>query len=76
MTLAEKINAALDAGKTIQVTTYLKAKRVKAKHRAMLDAEGFQFFKTDSKGGTVMVDGWSKGQPRYVCIDGAKITAH
>lgn len=75
MTLAEKINAALDAKKAVTVATYLRAVTVKAKHRETWAKAGYEFFKTDSKGGTVMIDGVTKGKPRYACIDGAKVTA-
>jgi hypothetical protein len=75
MTLAEKINAALDAGKTVTITTYLCSTAVKAKHRKAWADAGHEFFKADAKGATLMIDGQSKGKPRYVCIDGTKITA-
>jgi hypothetical protein len=75
MTLADKINAALDANKTVTIATYMRVTPVKAKHRAAWAKAGFQFFKTDSKGGTLMIAGQSNGKPRYECIDGAKVTA-
>jgi hypothetical protein len=75
MTLAEKINAALDANKTVTIATYLRVTSVKAKHRKAWADAGHAFFKTDSKGATLMIAGQSKGQPRYECIDGTKITA-
>jgi hypothetical protein len=75
MTLAEQINAALDANKTITVATYGRVTRIKAKHRKVWGDVGFPFFKTDSKGATLMIDGQSQGKPRYSCIDGAKVTA-
>jgi len=75
MTLAEKINAALDANKTVTVATYMRVVPVKAKHRAAWKSAGYEFFKTDSKGATMMIDGQSQGKPRYVCIDGTKVTA-
>jgi hypothetical protein len=75
MTLAEKINAALDANKTITVSTYGRIVRVKAKHRKVWEEAGYAFFKADSKGATLMIDGQSQGKPRYACIDGAKVVA-
>ena len=75
MTLADKINAALDAKMTITVATYMRIVPVKAKHRDAWAKAGFAFFKADSKGATLMIDGQSQGKPRYVCIDGAKVTA-
>lgn len=75
MTLADKINAALDAKKTVTIATYMRIVRVRAKHRKAWADAGFPFFKSDSKGATLMIDGQSQGKPRYVCIDGAKITA-
>lgn len=75
MTLAEKINAALDAKKTVTIATYMRAMNVKAKHREAWDKAGFPFFKTDAKGATLMIAGQSNGKPRYECIDGAKVTA-
>jgi hypothetical protein len=75
MTLAEKINAALDAGKTVTIANYLRITQVKPKHRKMWRDAGHEFFKTDAKGATLMIDGQSKGKPRYACIDGTKITA-
>ena len=75
MTLAEKINAAIEAGKTVTVTTYLRSVPVKAKHvKAWKDA-GYDFFKTSEKGATLMIDGQKQGKPRYSCIDGTKIIA-
>jgi hypothetical protein len=75
MTLAAKINEALDAGKAVTITTYLCSVRVTAKHRAVWRAAGYEFFKTDSTGATVMIDSQSNGKPRYACINGTKITA-
>lgn len=75
MTLTDKINAALDAGKTVTVANYLRVTNIKAKHRAQWAEAGFPFFKTDSRGATLMIGGQSNGKPRYVCIDGNKITA-
>ena len=75
MTLADKINAALDANKTVTIATYLRVIPVKAKHREAWAKAGFPFFKTDSKGATLMIAGQANGKPRYECIDGTKITA-
>jgi len=75
MTLAAKINAALDAGKTVTIATAYRVVPVKAKHRAAWAAAGFEFFKASADGATLMIDGQSKGKPRYVCISGAKVTA-
>lgn len=75
MTLTEKINAAIDAGKTVTIATYGRVINVKAKHCKVWKDAGYDFFKTDSKGASLMIDGQSKGKPRYSCIDGAKVTA-
>jgi hypothetical protein len=75
MTLAQKINTALDAGKTVTIATYTKVLTVKPKHRQAWRNAGFEFFKTDATGATLMIGGQSKGRPRYVCIDWCKITA-
>ena len=75
MTIADKINEALDAGKAVTIATYFRSVRVTAKHRAVWRAAGYEFFKADSTGATVMIDGQSNGKPRYACINGAKITA-
>ena len=75
MTLADKINAALDAKKTVTVATFMRIVPVKAKHRDAWAKAGYEFFKADSKGATLMIVGQSNGKPRYVCIDGAKVTA-
>jgi hypothetical protein len=48
---------------------------VKPKHRAAWRAAGHEFFKTDSTGATLMIEGQSKGRPRYSCIDWCKVTA-
>jgi hypothetical protein len=73
MTLADKINAALDAKKTVTVATYTRVTNVKAKHREAWAKAGFNFFKADGNGATLMIDGQSKGKPRYVCIDFCKV---
>jgi hypothetical protein len=76
MELIASINAALDAGKTVTVTTYLRSVSVKAKHRAQWRAAGFEFFKAGDDGAALMIDGQSQGKPRYSRIGGNKITAH
>jgi hypothetical protein len=75
MTLADKINEAIAAGKTVTISTYLRVTPVKAKHVKAWAEAGHAFFKTDSKGATLMIAGQSNGKPRYECIDGTKITA-
>jgi len=76
MTMIEEINAALDANKTVCITTYAKSIQVKAKHRAQWLQAGYEFFKSDSKGAPMMIYGQSQGKPRYACFSGAKVTAH
>ena len=76
MTLIEQINAALDANKTVCITTYAKSIQVKAKHRADWAKAGYEFFKPDSTGAPMMINGQSQGKPRYACFSGAKVTAH
>ena len=74
-TLADKINAAIDSGHMIQVSTYLRHTRVTAKTREGWRKAGFEFFKANAEGQTMMIDGQSKGKPRYVLIGGCKIQA-
>jgi hypothetical protein len=74
MTLAEKINAALDAGKTVKVATMTRVVPVKAKHRDAWRNAGFEFFKSDADGATLMIEGQTKGAARYACIDFARVT--
>jgi hypothetical protein len=74
-TLVDKINAAIDSGHMIQISTYLRHTRVTAKTRKSWRKAGFEFFKTNADGHTVMIEGQSKGKPRYVLISGAKIQA-
>jgi hypothetical protein len=75
MTLIEQINAALDKKMTVTVATYGRVINIKSKHRAAWSNVGFEFFKTDSTGAPVMIEGQSKGKPRYACISGARVTA-
>jgi hypothetical protein len=75
MDLIAKINAALDAGKTVTVASYLRVTSVKPKHRATWRAAGFEFFKTDADGAALMIDGQSQGKPHYSRIGGNKVTA-
>ena len=74
-TLADKINAASDTGHMIQITTYLRQTRVTAKTRESWRKAGFEFFKANADGQTMMIEGQSKGKPRYVLIGGNKIQA-
>ncbi len=74
-TLADKINAAIDTGHMIQITTYLRQTRVTAKTRESWRKAGFEFFKANPDGQSLMIEGQSKGKPRYVLISGAKIQA-
>jgi len=76
MSLIDQINAALDDGKTVCITTYAKSIQVKPKHRANWLKVGHEFFKADSKGAPMMINGQSQGKPRYACFSGAKVTAH
>jgi len=73
MTKAEKILEILAAGKTITVATPLVIVPVKQGVVALWAKAGFPFFKTGKDGATWMIRGVSKGQPKYVCIDGAKV---
>lgn len=69
MTLVEKINEALDNGLTVQVATATRITPVKAKHRNQWKDAGFDFFKSDEKGSSYMIEGQKNGTPRYACID-------
>lgn len=73
MTLVEKINEALDKGLTVQVCTAMRITPVKAKHRQQWKDAGFDFFKTDSKGSSYMIEGQKNGSPRYACIDFCRV---
>ncbi len=75
MTLADKINQALDNGLSVTVATYLRATKVKAKHRQQWRDAGYEFFKTEANGANVMIAGQKNGKPYYLCIDCAKVTA-
>ncbi len=75
LTLADKINAAIDTGHMIQITTYLRQTRVTAKTRESWRKAGFEFFKANADGQTLMIEGQFKGKPRYVFISGTKIQA-
>ena len=75
LTLADKINSALDTGHMIQITTYMRCTRVTAKTREGWRKAGFEFFKANADGQTLMIEGQSKGKPRYVLIGGTKIQA-
>jgi hypothetical protein len=69
------INAAIAKGMTVTVATAYRVVPVKAKHVAAWAKAGHDFFITDSKGMTCMIDGQRKGAPVYVAIGGAKVTA-
>lgn len=75
MTKAKIINDAIASGKTVTIATYLRVTKVKSKNVKDWADVGYPFFKTDSKGATLMIDGQSQGVPRYTCIDGAKVYA-
>lgn len=62
-------------GVTVTVATYLRATKVKAKHRQQWRDAGYEFFKTEANGANVMIAGQKGGKPYYLCIDGAKVTA-
>lgn len=66
--LADRLNAAIDAGYTVQVATYLRATRVNKKARNAWRAAGFEFFKHAADGTLLMIGGQSKGKPRYEAI--------
>ena len=75
MTMTDKINAAIEAGKTVTVHTYTRRVTIKQKHVKSWADAGYPFFKTDEKGANLMIDGQSKGKPRYACIDWCRVTA-
>jgi len=66
--LADRLNAALDAGYTVQVSTHLRAARVTAKSRNAWRAAGHEVFKHDADGMLLMIAGQTKGKPRYEAI--------
>jgi hypothetical protein len=74
MTKADKINKALEDGYTVMVTTYLKSFRITPKTAKSWKEAGHPYFKMDGKS-CVMIEGHSRGKPRYACIDGNRITA-
>jgi hypothetical protein len=76
LTLAEKINNALDAGHSIQIANYLRCYRITPKTRASWTKAGFAMFKADADGTTWMAAGTTKGKPRYEIINGCKISAY
>ena len=59
--LVAKIQAALEAGAIVQLTTYTKATRYKAQHAGMFKA---------TKAGA-----WVQRGKSWDCIDGCKVTA-
>lgn len=75
MTKAEIINAAIAKGQTVTIATYLRRIPVKAKHVKSWADAGYEFFKTESNGATIMIAGQKNGKPVYECIDGAKVFA-
>ncbi len=74
-TLADAINAALDAGKTVQLSTYTKVWRVKASHRLAWRAQGVEMFRTGEDGAPLMLSRVKHGRPSYNCISGCKVQA-
>ena len=66
--LADRLNAAIDDGFTVQVSTYLRAARVTPKSRNAWRAAGHEVFKHDDKGALLMIAGTTKGKPRYEAI--------
>lgn len=66
--LADRLNAAIDDGCTVQVSTYLRAARVTPKSRASWRAAGHDVFKHDADGTLLMIAGQTKGKPRYEAI--------
>ncbi len=74
--LAARLNAAIDDGFTVQVTTYLRATRTTPKSRNAWRAAGHEAFKHDDDGTLLMIAGQTKGKPRYEAIlSTCKITA-
>ena len=66
--LADRLNAAIDAGYTVQVATYLRAARVTPKSRSAWREAGYEAFKTGADGILLMIAGQSKGKPRYEAV--------
>jgi tRNA A37 N6-isopentenylltransferase MiaA len=66
--LAERLNAAIDNGFTVQVTTYLRAARVTPKSRNAWRAAGYEAIKHAADGTLLMIAGQTKGKPRYEAI--------
>jgi len=75
--LADRLNAALDAGYTVWVSTYLRATRVTAKSREAWRSAGYEVFKHDADNTLLMIAGQTKGKPRYEAIlSTCKISAY
>lgn len=66
--LADRLNAAIDDGYTVQVATHLTAARVTPKSRAAWRAAGHEVFKHAADGTLLMIAGQTKGKPRYEAI--------
>jgi len=66
--LAERLNAAIDDGFTVQVSTYLRANRVTPKSRNAWRAAGHETFRHAADGTLLMIAGQTKGKPRYEAI--------
>lgn len=73
MAIIDTINAALDAGKTVTVSTCTRHVPVKAKHRQAWRDAGFEFFKAGKDGAPLMIAGQSRGRPRYDHISFCRI---
>jgi hypothetical protein len=62
------LNAAIDQGRTVQVATAFRVTRVTPKARDSWRAAGFEFFKGAADGALLMIEGQTKGKPRYVAV--------
>lgn len=69
--LLARINHDLAAGRTVYVGTTLRVTTFSPKTVANIRARGVEPFKLGADGSLRMVEGWTKGAPRFVCIAGA-----
>ena len=75
--LADKINAALSAGRTVFVSTYTKHIKIKKTYKVVKHWEsfGYPFFKMDDSGSLMMIYGHVDYEtPKYIDASGCKIT--
>lgn len=71
MTNAEtlaKIQDAIGAGLTIYASTRLRVTKFTPSTVAKIRANGAEPFKIGKDGTLRMLEGWTKGKPRFVCI--------